>query len=198
MSILFCGILCFAPRWYPFPAVFSSFVSGGIFPQQFFLRLPPAGNFLPIAHLRKERASGGPLFPAAGKVGKRAARDQWSLDSLYSQEFRLLWAIKGIDSATDPLPLPLRGRGVWVCRRGGRIATASVRTGFAMTLLFHVIPRKPSKRRLWRMKRGGFEEVSRFSRHNVVGNRLTRRCRQSADWLWGSVFPGGRRIIFFT
>ena len=38
-----------------------------------------------------------------------------------------------------------------------------------------VIPRKPSKRRLWRMKRGGFEEVSRFSRHNVVGNRLTRR-----------------------
>ena len=59
--------------------------------------------------------------------------------------------------------------------RGGRIATASVRTGFAMTLLFHVIPRKPSKRRLWRMKRGGFEEVSRFSRHNVAGNRLTRR-----------------------
>lgn len=31
------------------------------------------------------------------------------------------------------------------------------------------------KRRLWRMKRGGFEEVSRFSRHNVAGNRLTRR-----------------------
>ena len=36
--------------------------------------------------------------------------------------------------------------------------------------------RKPPKRRLWRMKRGGFEEVSRFSRHNVAGNRLTRRC----------------------
>ena len=35
---------------------------------------------------------------------------------------------------------------------------------------------KPPKRRLWRMKRGGFEEVSRFSRHNVAGNRLTRRC----------------------
>ena len=35
--------------------------------------------------------------------------------------------------------------------------------------------RKPPKRRLWRMKRGGFEEVSRFSRHNVAGNRLTRR-----------------------
>ena len=39
-----------------------------------------------------------------------------------------------------------------------------------------VIARKPPKRRLWRMKRGGFEEVSRFSRHNVAGNRLTRRC----------------------
>ena len=55
-------------------------------------------------------ASGGPLFPAAGKVGKRAARDQWSLDSLYSHEFRLLWAIKGIDSATDPLPLPAQAK----------------------------------------------------------------------------------------
>ena len=36
--------------------------------------------------------------------------------------------------------------------------------------------RKSPKRRLWRMKRGGFEEVSRFSRHNVAGNRLTRWC----------------------
>ena len=35
--------------------------------------------------------------------------------------------------------------------------------------------RKSPNRRLWRMKRGGFEEVSRFSRHNVAGNRLTRR-----------------------
>ena len=33
------------------------------------------------------------------------------------------------------------------CRRGVRIATASVRTGFAMTLLFHVIPRKLPQRR---------------------------------------------------
>ena len=39
--------------------------------------------------------------------------------------------------------------------------------------------RKSPNRRLWRMKRGGFEEVSRFSRHNVAGNRLTRRCRLS-------------------
>ena len=37
--------------------------------------------------------------------------------------------------------------------------------------------RKPPKRRLWRMKRGGFEEVSRFPCHNVAGNRLTRRCK---------------------
>ncbi len=35
--------------------------------------------------------------------------------------------------------------------------------------------RKPPKRRLWRMKRGGFEEVSRFPCHNVAGNQLTRR-----------------------
>ena len=27
--------------------------------------MPPAGDFLPITRLRKERASGGPLFPAA-------------------------------------------------------------------------------------------------------------------------------------
>ena len=73
-----------------------------------------------------------------------------------------------------------------------RIPTTSLRTGLGMTGLAYerifqrpnkvytslhgVIARKPSKRRLWRMKRGGFEEVSRFSRHNVAGNRLTRRC----------------------
>ena len=47
------------------------------------------------------------------------------------------------------------------------------RKGNPKTIVFW---RKPPKRRLWRMKRGGFEEVSRFSRHNVAGNRLTRRC----------------------
>ena len=83
---------------------------GAVLSPQSFPLLSPAGAFLPIARLRKERASGGPLFPAAGKVGKRAARDQWSLDSLYSQEFRLLWAIKGIDAATDPLPLPAQAK----------------------------------------------------------------------------------------
>ena len=44
-------------------------------------------------------------------------------------------------------------------------------------LVFGGVLWKSPKRRLWRMKRGGFEEVSRFSRHNVAGNRLTRRCR---------------------
>ena len=73
-----------------------------------------------------------------------------------------------------------------------RIPTTSLRTGLGMTGLAYerifqqpnkvytslhgVIARKPPKHRLWRMKRGGFEEVSRFSRHNVAGNRLTRRC----------------------
>ncbi len=73
-----------------------------------------------------------------------------------------------------------------------RIPTTSLRTGLGMTGLAYerifqqpnkvytslhgVIARKPPKRRLWRIQRGGFEEVSRFSRHNVAGNRLTRRC----------------------
>ena len=48
--------------------------------------------------------------------------------------------------------------------------------------------RKPPKRRLWRMKRGGFEEVSRFSRHNVAGKRLARRCRLSAA-IRGKLYP---------
>ena len=90
-------------------SLFSFCLRRHIFPVDFLL-LSPTGDFLSIARLRKKRASGGPLFPAAGKVGKRAARDQWSLDSLYSQEFRLLWAIKGIDSATDPLPLPAQAK----------------------------------------------------------------------------------------
>ena len=70
--------------------------------------MPPAGDFLPIALLHRERVSDGLLFPAAGKVGKRAAKNQWFLDFLYSQEPCLLWDVVGIDTATDPLPLPLR------------------------------------------------------------------------------------------
>ena len=37
-----------------------------------------------------------------------AARNRWFLDFLSSQELRSLWAVKGIDCATNPLPLPLR------------------------------------------------------------------------------------------
>ena len=57
--------------------------------------------------LHKERASGGPLFPAAGKVGKRASRHRWFLDFLCLQEFHSIGDVRGIDAATDPLPLPL-------------------------------------------------------------------------------------------
>ena len=68
-------------------------------------------------------ASGGPLFPAAfsfyasggilfvnsdKKYAKNAAKNQWFLDFLSLQELRSLWDVVGIDSATDPLPLPLR------------------------------------------------------------------------------------------
>ena len=42
------------------------------------------------------------------KYAKNAARNQWFLDFLSSQELRSLWAVKGIDCATNPLPLPLR------------------------------------------------------------------------------------------
>ena len=105
-----------------------------------------------------------------------------------------------------------RASGFFNCPRSGSVSEIRqfpTSAGFRMQLLHTKkevlkpsvssgIFRKPSKRRLWRMKRGGFEEVSRFSCHNVVGNRLTRRCRQSADWLWESVFPGGKRNIFFA
>ena len=44
--------------------------------------LPPAGDFLPVAFLYKERVSDGLLFPIAGKVGKRASRTPWFLHFL--------------------------------------------------------------------------------------------------------------------
>ena len=59
--------------------------------------------------LRKERVSDGILFAnSSKKYAKNAARNRWFLDFLYTQEPRLLSAVKGIDLATDPLPLPLR------------------------------------------------------------------------------------------
>ena len=65
--------------------------------------LPPAAYFLPTAF--SFYASGGLLFPAAGKVGKRAARHRWFLDFLCLQEFHSIGDVRGIDAATDPLPL---------------------------------------------------------------------------------------------
>ena len=59
--------------------------------------------------LRKERVSDGILFVNSDKkYAKNAARNRWFLDFLSSQELRSLWAVKGIDCATNPLPLPLR------------------------------------------------------------------------------------------
>ena len=52
------------------------------------------GSLFPVAF--SFIASGGILFVNSDKkYAKSAARDQWSLDSLYSQEFRLLWDRQG-------------------------------------------------------------------------------------------------------
>ena len=85
--------------------------------------LSPTGNLLPVVAITIY-VSDSPLFPVAGKVGKRAVFD---------------------------------------IRRKGNPKTI----GFWWKL---------PKRRLRQIQRGGFEEVSRFSRHNVAGNRPTRRC----------------------
>ena len=53
--------------------------------------------------------SDGILFVNSDKkYAKNAARNRWFLAFLSSQELRSLWAVKGIDCATNPLPLPLR------------------------------------------------------------------------------------------
>ena len=83
----------------------------------------PTGNLLPVVAITI-CVSDSPLFPVAGKAGKRAVFD---------------------------------------IRRKGNPKTI----GFWQKL---------PKRRLWQIQQGGFEEVSRFSRHNVAGNRLTRWC----------------------
>ena len=113
-------------------------------PLPFYIRqtaffLSPTGNLLPVAAITMY-VSDSPLFPVAGKVGKRAVFD---------------------------------------IRRKGNPKTI----GFW---------RKLPKRRLWQIQQGGFEEVSRFSRHNVAGNRLTRRCRLSAAI--GRKLPSGGKI----
>ena len=97
-------------------------------PLPFYIRqtaffLSPTGNLLPVVAITMY-VSDSPLFPVAGKVGKRAVFD---------------------------------------IRRKGNPKTI----GFWWKL---------PKRRLRQIQRGGFEEVSRFSRHNGAGNRPTRRC----------------------
>ena len=66
----------------------------------------------PVAYFSQQFflfVSGGRLFVNSDKkYAKNAARNRWFLDFLSSQELRSLWAVKGIDCATNPLPLPLR------------------------------------------------------------------------------------------
>ena len=67
---------------------------------------PPAAYFSQQFFLL---VSNGILFVNSDKkYAKNAARNRWFLDFLSSQELRSLWAVKGIDCATNPLPLPLR------------------------------------------------------------------------------------------
>ena len=66
----------------------------------------------PVAYFSQQFflfVSDGILFVNSHKkYAKNAARNRWFLDFLSSQELRSLWAVKGIDCATNPLPLPLR------------------------------------------------------------------------------------------
>jgi len=67
---------------------------------------PPAAYFSQQFFLF---VSDGILFVNSDKkYAKNAARNRWLLDFLSSQELRSLWAVKGIDCAANPLPLPLR------------------------------------------------------------------------------------------
>ena len=66
----------------------------------------------PVAYFSQQFflfVSDGILFVNSDKkYAKNAARNRWFLDFLSSQELRSLWAVKGTDCATNPLPLPLR------------------------------------------------------------------------------------------
>ena len=66
----------------------------------------------PVAYFSQQFClfvSDGILFVNSDKkYAKNAARNRWFLDFLSSQELCSLWAVKGIDCATNPLPLPLR------------------------------------------------------------------------------------------
>ena len=88
--------------------------------------LPADGMLFPIAF---------PFVPPAAHFSQQL--EKWAKEppktngfwiSFCVQEHDLLWAVKGIDSATVPLPLPLRRRKYYVYRRGIRIPTTSLRT----------------------------------------------------------------------
>ena len=86
---------------------------------------PPAAYFSQQFFLF---VSDGILFVNSDKkYAKNAARNRWFLDFLSSQELRSLWAVKGIDSATAPLPLR-SGEGACGSMVGSRIPTASAHT----------------------------------------------------------------------
>ena len=79
--------------------------------------LPPAGNFLPFvppaAHFSQQLE----------KWAKEPPKTNGFWISFCVQEHDLLWTVKGIDSATVPLPLPLRRRKYYVYRRGDPFPT---------------------------------------------------------------------------
>ena len=77
----------------------QAFPSGGpLFPVAFLL-LPPAAYFLSTATKSMQKAP-----PETNGL--------WTPFTF--KNYRSLWAVAGTDSATDPLPLPLRRRSVWV------------------------------------------------------------------------------------
>ena len=94
---------------------------------------------------------------ATGGASAVSAKNQWFLDFLSLQELRSLWDVVGIDSAADPLPLPLRRRKYYVYRRGIRIPTTSLRT------VCTVVSRFPTT--LWRENRGPSSKPPRCIRH---------------------------------
>ena len=78
------------------------------FSQQLFLFMPPAAYF---------------LSTATKSMQKTPPKTNGFWISFCVQEHDLLWAVKGIDSATVPLPLPLRRRKYYVYRWGDPFPT---------------------------------------------------------------------------
>ena len=129
-------------------------------------------SFRRVLFFCRDRASDGPLFPAvvsclppaayflstATKSMQKAPPETNGLWTPFTfKNYRSLWAVAGTDSATDPLPLPLRRRKYYVYRRGIRIPTISLRT------VCTVVSRFPTT--LWRENRDTFLKPPRCIRH---------------------------------